>query len=796
VFEDFDDTSGAANIPATKLLPVDNGQIVAEKEDSKEKENLPGDEPPQDVNFGRVIGGLGGTNAEEDAASSRLMKMIGVGIGNSNDDAAEPPMDVTSGWNNAPRSSGTAEMSSSPSAGFGISKNPWGLSIAPAPAPDAEAWNLKQMQIQQEEELVVAARALEEQQQRKLREEEVARQQASAAAAAAAQQQQRGQPSQVEMVLMERVSSMLENTWGKADLGSILAVLHREDARVVPLLGNVDALRALLMRHPARIQLVRDPNFGVDVAVLRQTNAQFLQHQQQQQQQNEMERQHRQLLQARQAAAEAKAQEQAAQQLAFELEQQKKQQQQQHQVVVPKVTSAPWFYSDPQGNIQGPFGGDEMRQWLEGGYFKEDLPISQDPKGPFHALSLYFKDWSVAFQPSRDESMEDQERAAMAAAEAEERERREEEKEAHLLAIVEAEAKQQALLQAQQELEEQEEKMKADKKMKDKAAGKIKKAADKEKAAADAAASLMAGTSMPTDQNASSVQLKMLLGLGASQTPEQAVEPSPSKKGTTKANDSLKSQTNQPKQKQAKLLAKTAEEEPAPQQAAPAPAPVAWGGAAQSKGSRKKSMSEIQQEEARNAARVTREHQAHIAAGRGGGGGGNGWASVAKTGTTAWSSTAVKPAAAAGSNKVSGNKLTVVGATNSMQGVRAKQQAQVSAAKKQVFSQKQKEAGGRSSSNSVDDFGADMSPTMENWCKDQLRQINGSDDLTLAAFCMTVKDDAEIKQYLTAYLGTSSQVNAFASEFINRKNGGKGKIDEWETTGKSKGKKGKKIASK
>jgi hypothetical protein len=54
---------------------------------------------------------------------------------------------------------------------------------------------------------------------------------------------------------------------------------------------------------------------------------------------------------------------------------------------------------------------------------------------------------------------------------------------------------------------------------------------------------------------------------------------------------------------------------------------------------------------------------------------------------------------------------------------------------------------------------------------------------------MTLTDADEIRQYLTAYLGSTPQVNNFATEFINRKNGGKGK-EEWEST--VKGKKGKK----
>ncbi|EJK52449.1 hypothetical protein THAOC_28271, partial [Thalassiosira oceanica] len=73
-------------------------------------------------------------------------------------------------------------------------------------------------------------------------------------------------------------------------------------------------------------------------------------------------------------------------------------QQQQSINCLPPVTDAPWYYADPQGDIQGPYRGGEMRQWLEAGYFKGDQPISQSPGGPFRALSGYFPNTGSAFQ--------------------------------------------------------------------------------------------------------------------------------------------------------------------------------------------------------------------------------------------------------------------------------------------------------------------------------------------------------------------------------------------------------------
>jgi hypothetical protein len=79
-----------------------------------------------------------------------------------------------------------------------------------------------------------------------------------------------------------------------------------------------------------------------------------------------------------------------------------------------------------------------------------------------------------------------------------------------------------------------------------------------------------------------------------------------------------------------------------------------------------------------------------------------------------------------------------------------------------------------------------MSPAMEKWCKDQMSKLNGTDDLTLASFCMTLNDPVEIRQYLTAYLGTTPQVNNFASEFISKRGLGSQKQEEWESTATAK----------
>jgi glutamine synthetase adenylyltransferase len=162
-----------------------------------------------------------------------------------------------------------------------------------------------------------------EMERRKAQEEEARRLQQQQQAVA-----ERQQPSQVELVLMERISTFLENSWGRSDLVSILTTLHAEDTRVIPLLGSVDALRALIARHPNRIGLRQDPAFGSEMAVLLLTNAQWAKQEQlaRQEEQRCIELQRRE--EARRQAAAQKPQ--AA-------------------IISP---DAPWFYSDPQNNVQ------------------------------------------------------------------------------------------------------------------------------------------------------------------------------------------------------------------------------------------------------------------------------------------------------------------------------------------------------------------------------------------------------------------------------------------------------------
>lgn len=239
----------------------------------------------------------------EKSASSRLMEMIGVGGGAGG--AEQPAVQQDP----APQP-GTSNIG-------GVPLNPWGEPV-------------QQQQQAPIQGMDIAARMAEEQRARQQQEEEEAKRRAEIERqqreAAARQQQQQG-PSQVELILVERVCAILENSWGRSDLMSILTTLHAEDSRVIPLLGTVDALRALVARHPRRIQLAKDPSLGAEMAILLLSNAQWQQ-------------------------AKAQEEQQRAQQEELQRRQQLLQQQMAQEPVPTVNPNAPWFYTDPNGQVQ------------------------------------------------------------------------------------------------------------------------------------------------------------------------------------------------------------------------------------------------------------------------------------------------------------------------------------------------------------------------------------------------------------------------------------------------------------
>jgi hypothetical protein len=641
-------------------------------------------------------------NVESVSASSRLMQMIGV----EGTDVTKEQQEATTISSNTTSTGDNFNIggfNSIPS----ISSNPWG-----APMPSTTTTTIDTTNTG----LDLAAKIREstnmEMEMRRKQEEErqrVAALEAQRQAAIQSQQQQQAQQAQpeyssVELILCERVSTILENSWGRSDLMTILQTLHNDDARVVPLLGTVEALKALLQRHPHRFGLTKDPTFGAEMAVLIMNNAQYTQ-----QKANEELKKRQEEEQLKMREAEAKAREQVV------------------------ITDDPWFYADPQGNIQGPFKGNEMRQWLEAGYFKGDLPISQNQNGGFRTLASLFPDLSVAFKPTVSGPSEEELQRMEAAKQRAEAEARQ----------IAERAERERLMKEQQE---------------------------KEAAAAAEAARMAAEAQNNQNQSA---QLKMMLGLGsagvnagvsgvANRPPVDVVEALPEAQDRPEKEVAPQSPQSKPNSKPKKEVETAAvKEEPVTAAPAAAPATPAWGGASSKPTeNKKKSMSEIQKEEARVSAKAAKEKASQSS--------GGGWAGIAASGgTTAWTGTTAKATPAIVS---SGPTASTTHRTST--------------------AQKSKPSSTNSTQETLEQFGADdkMTPDLENWCKQQMKKLNGSEDLTLVAFCMTLSDPMEIKQYLTAYLGSTPQVNNFASEFISRKNGTK-QQEQWETTSKKNRKK-------
>jgi hypothetical protein len=384
-----------------------------------------------------------------------------------------------------------------------------------------------------------------------------------------------------------------------------------------------------------------------------------------------------------------------------------------------------------------------MRQWLEAGYFKGDLPISQQPSGPFHPLSALFPDLSRAFKAPVNNS--GQEEAERKAAEDEHRRKEAEQEERRAAAEAAAQAEERQRVEMERQM------------------------AEVEAAAAEKAQSSNGG-------NESSTHLKMMLGLSSTAQPGEDSAPKDAPETTSKKLNAEKRSSKGNKMPQQKPVEETPTPAPVVKASQSAkPTSTAWGGAASAKP--KKSMSEIQQEEARAAALMASQQDGLPRQSS------SGWANVA-AGTSGWGSGALKPTAAA----APGNPGAVAGARAAQPRATAQTGAPVAtttANKATPTTQQQRSTSTVSSSTPAEEFGATMSPALEKWCKEQMHKINGSDDLTLVAFCMTLNDANEIRQYLTTYLGGTPQVNNFATEFINMRGLGN-RQEEWETPGSAK----------
>jgi PERQ amino acid-rich with GYF domain-containing protein len=87
------------------------------------------------------------------------------------------------------------------------------------------------------------------------------------------------------------------------------------------------------------------------------------------------------------------------------------------------------------------------------------------------------------------------------------------------------------------------------------------------------------------------------------------------------------------------------------------------------------------------------------------------------------------------------------------------------------LSDTKKSSGSSKKTNRSEFGGKGMSADMIEWCQGAMKFLTGNDDITLLKFCMSLQSGAEIREYLSAYLGSTPQVSQFASEFIRRKEG-------------------------
>jgi hypothetical protein len=389
-----------------------------------------------------------------------------------------------------------------------------------------------------------------------------------------------------------------------------------------------------------------------------------------------------------------------------------------------------------------------MRQWLEAGYFKGDLPISQQPSGPFVPLQALFTDLSVAFR-AVETNAENDDAEAKAAAEEEKRRIQQEEEErraAGAAAMAEANKAWEAAERARAEREL--------------------------KAAMEVEAMTKNSANGADEGNESSTQLKMMLGLS------ETIGDAPSNE-VQEGHATEKKKSNSTKKGGNKKAHQRAADETAVTEAPSAtPAAAAWGGASKTKP--KKTMAEIQQEEGRAAALLAMQNANNPGFRQSS----SGWANVAAKGTTGWSSGTIKPSAAALAQNAA--VMTTAGPRPAQAMGNIQQPTQAGVNRKVAPLTTQQRSASSSSSTPAEEFGTSMSPALEKWCKEQMQKINGSEDLTLVAFCMTLTDANEIRQYLTTYLGGTAAVNSFATEFITKRGLGPKQQEEWETPGNTK----------
>lgn len=480
-----------------------------------------------------------------------------------------------------------------------------------------------------------------------------------------------------------------------------------------------------------------------------------------------------------------------------------------------RVEPSEWQYTDPQGQVQGPFEQENMRQWHEAGYFNGDLPIKMRHWQRFHPFQEVFPDFKIAFlnvpqEPgssmllSMQQQQQQQQQLLLQQQQALLRQQEEQRKEQERIAAAEAQRRiaqmeaeklaqqqrqaellrqQQLAIQQQQQqqqqmiLQQQQAEMEAQKRLLEQ---KRQQAAAAATQAQPAPSPVKAAPVAPwankvpganRNQDLTAIQNEEAAARETERRKAAAEQAKISKGWAAPANNGsalslAEIQQQEEAQRQAAEAARVSAAAAAPAttnmssqlknllgvKSVTAPATVstgsAWGSVAapaQSKSSA--SLRDIMEQETSTSGEAVQ------------GASGTSAPAPARKGSS-W-------AAKAGSTTFSAPEPVLIAPKRAV--VPAPAPIAQAAASSTVASVAPRAASKPAPSNSKEKSsfgGKEMSAEMTTWCAAQLKRINGSDDLTLLHFCMSLDSAADIREYLSEYLGSSPAVSFFAHKDI------------------------------
>ena len=476
----------------------------------------------------------------------------------------------------------------------------------------------------------------------------------------------------------------------------------------------------------------------------------------------------------------------------------------------PRLTDE-WEYLDPQNEIQGPFPSKNMRRWLESGYFKMDLPIRLRQWSRFYPLGRLYPNLDFAFQQllpepgttdqllienqrrqalleqqkqalleqqrqqaiaeqQRQQAMLEQQRQQAIAEQQRQQALLEQQRQQMLLEqqrqqqlLLEQQRQQQVILEQQQYLEQQKQRQLAE-----------AKPAPWVNATANASHTKSL-TEIQNEEEAKllvqkthSSKLKSLLGVTSNSNDGSRVWSTNTELTTTvstpKQAKSLKEIQNEEQQeliKQQQLLLqqqqqfqKRMHQQKLDDEAIAAAAktvPLTWGNPVISNTNTtqsKLSLKDIMKEEQVSQPAVESKP--------------NSWAAKAKSSAT---SAPLSTAAAVSTLKTTldphtDTKTAISATSTNTQNQDAKLQNTEKGTSNKPSNESHPSTSATNKSSS--EFGGKgMTNEFAEFCMTSMHRLNGSYDITLLEFCMSLKSPAEIREYLAAYLGSKPEVGAF-----------------------------------